>query len=603
MRPLLSLSVSPSCSSKARRRYSASIALDGAIDAAHKHERGGEADGAQHDESGIRGDQHVSEEEGGLEEAKHAAAAKVVEEAVGVDEEARRAAREEGSPPPAVVLDGELEVGEGDGDEGGDDDEHEKGDEQDAVERVELVAPDGREDVVQLDVDGREGEEARHEDLARALPVPDGGRDLARDLVSAARRVEVAALGRVPSEDASDDGQRQRDERPDDQDDQDRPEGERGLRPVPDGHRVEKDKHQEQRHREERRREDESQRPPPLRPDQPAVEVRRHEARRARGEGVQHDRGGVHGSSVARVEEVHHREQEQEDDERKELRARADKRAEAGKRGRQPEDISVHELPPRLLLLLPLEVRLLHVARHVVLEDAHQDNGEEAGEEEDEDEGVDDREPVDLEGLRQEGVLRVPPHPLGVGDVRLDPADRVGEVDLVAVLGGEVETLQRIRRHVDLDDCLAVVGDREVEVREEKVAGRVVDGPREVDALGLELADVAPDGQLVEHELEVVVVEDCGLEAGGVVSAERGFAEGPRGDVLEEADLVERLRRAVALHQRTKVLSAVFQLLRRAVRQLVVVVHLVRVCKRADLVCIEHDLRALLVAGLGSRRR
>ena len=53
MRPLLSLSVSPSCSSKARRRYSASIALDGAIDAAHKHERGGEADGAQHDESGI----------------------------------------------------------------------------------------------------------------------------------------------------------------------------------------------------------------------------------------------------------------------------------------------------------------------------------------------------------------------------------------------------------------------------------------------------------------------------------------------------------------------------------------------------------------------
>mmetsp|Transcript_24682 Transcript_24682/g.83246 ORF Transcript_24682/g.83246 Transcript_24682/m.83246 type:complete len:205 (-) Transcript_24682:821-1435(-) len=192
---------------------------------------------------GARGDQHVSEEEGGLEEAKHAAAAKVVEEAVGVDEEARRTTREEGSPPPAVVLDGELEVSEGDGDEGGDDDEHEKGDEQDAVERVELVAPYGREDVVQLDVDGREGEEARHEDLARALPVPDGGRDLARDLVCAARRVEVAALGCVPAEDASDDGQRQRDERPDDQDDQDRPEGERGLRAVPDGHRVEKDKH------------------------------------------------------------------------------------------------------------------------------------------------------------------------------------------------------------------------------------------------------------------------------------------------------------------------------------------------------------------------
>ena len=40
-------------------------------------------------------------------------ALEVVEEAVGVDEEACRAAREERAPPPSVVLDGELEVGEG----------------------------------------------------------------------------------------------------------------------------------------------------------------------------------------------------------------------------------------------------------------------------------------------------------------------------------------------------------------------------------------------------------------------------------------------------------------------------------------------------------
>ena len=48
-----------------------------------------------------------------LHEAKHAGALEVVEEAVGVDEEACRAAREERAPPPSVVLDGELEVGEG----------------------------------------------------------------------------------------------------------------------------------------------------------------------------------------------------------------------------------------------------------------------------------------------------------------------------------------------------------------------------------------------------------------------------------------------------------------------------------------------------------
>ena len=56
-----------------------------------------------------------------------------------------------------MILDGELEVGEGDRDEGGDDDEHEEGDEEDAIERVELVAPHGCEDVVQLDVDRAEG--------------------------------------------------------------------------------------------------------------------------------------------------------------------------------------------------------------------------------------------------------------------------------------------------------------------------------------------------------------------------------------------------------------------------------------------------------------
>ena len=53
------------------------------------------------------------------------------------------------------------------------------------------------------------------------------------------------------------------------------------------------------------------------------------------------------------------------------------------------------ELPPALLLHDVVLVHL-HVPREVVLEHAHQDDGEEGGEEEDEHEGVDDGEPVDL---------------------------------------------------------------------------------------------------------------------------------------------------------------------------------------------------------------
>lgn len=53
-----------------------------------------------------------------------------------------------------VVLDGELEVGERDGDERRHDGEDAKDDKEDAIQRVQLVAPNGGEDVVQLDRDG-----------------------------------------------------------------------------------------------------------------------------------------------------------------------------------------------------------------------------------------------------------------------------------------------------------------------------------------------------------------------------------------------------------------------------------------------------------------
>ena len=59
-----------------------------------------------------------------------------------------------------MILHSQLEVGEGNGDEGCDNDEDDEDDEEDGVDGVDLVAPHAGKDVVQLYVDGAERQEA-----------------------------------------------------------------------------------------------------------------------------------------------------------------------------------------------------------------------------------------------------------------------------------------------------------------------------------------------------------------------------------------------------------------------------------------------------------
>jgi 2-polyprenyl-6-methoxyphenol hydroxylase-like FAD-dependent oxidoreductase len=94
-------------------------------------------------------------------------------------------------PPPAVVLRRELEIRQPDRNKGGDDDEDDKHDEQDAVDRVDLVPPHAGEDVVQLDVDGAEGQEPGHDGLRDDVAVPGQGGDLPRELAGVARGRKV----------------------------------------------------------------------------------------------------------------------------------------------------------------------------------------------------------------------------------------------------------------------------------------------------------------------------------------------------------------------------------------------------------------------------
>ena len=59
-----------------------------------------------------------------------------------------------------MIFNGQLEVCQGNGNEGCDDDEDDEDNEEDGVDGVDFVAPHAGKNVVQLDVDGAERQEA-----------------------------------------------------------------------------------------------------------------------------------------------------------------------------------------------------------------------------------------------------------------------------------------------------------------------------------------------------------------------------------------------------------------------------------------------------------
>lgn len=127
--------------------------------------RGGEAAGAHGESEAVADECRVNEEEAGLECARHLAVC-VEQNAVGVDVDSHRPSGDEGSPPPSIIFGVEMKVSKEDGEGGSEHEEEEERDKQNAVERVYAgVGPDGLEDVVELEVDGEEGEEAREGDL------------------------------------------------------------------------------------------------------------------------------------------------------------------------------------------------------------------------------------------------------------------------------------------------------------------------------------------------------------------------------------------------------------------------------------------------------
>jgi hypothetical protein len=199
----------PSTPTASHRFIPPLVRLDRAVDVVHKCERTVEPHEAEHNEERVGDHGHVAEVEGELQHAVHVGAVVEVVERVDEDEQTRSAAVDEGRPPPAVVLAGQLEVQQRDRDERGHHHQQDERDEQDAEEGVDLVAPNRREDVVQLDVDRREGQEASHEQLGERVPVPRGDLgNLAGYLVGAAGGLELLG-GDVAAHDGAQNGERE----------------------------------------------------------------------------------------------------------------------------------------------------------------------------------------------------------------------------------------------------------------------------------------------------------------------------------------------------------------------------------------------------------
>mmetsp|Transcript_3028 Transcript_3028/g.4854 ORF Transcript_3028/g.4854 Transcript_3028/m.4854 type:complete len:310 (-) Transcript_3028:540-1469(-) len=217
--------------------HPSSVHLDDPVDVAHEAHGAGEANGTQHERECVADQGHVAEVEAALQHAVHVRAVVVVEERVRVDERPAGAPAEERAPPPPVILQRQLEVDQRHSDEAGDHQQQQEGQEEDPEERVDLVAPDGGENVVQLDVDGREGQKAGHEHLGGWLPVPgDVGGDLAWHLVRPAGGLQHR--GGVPPNDAAQHMQRERDQQPHAHDGHDGVPGQGGRGGGRPGHRV-----------------------------------------------------------------------------------------------------------------------------------------------------------------------------------------------------------------------------------------------------------------------------------------------------------------------------------------------------------------------------
>mmetsp|Transcript_116135 Transcript_116135/g.329135 ORF Transcript_116135/g.329135 Transcript_116135/m.329135 type:complete len:517 (-) Transcript_116135:424-1974(-) len=495
-----------------------SVDLDRPVDRPDEVEGGAEADRPCEEGEGGRHREHIAKIEQGPYVMVHLQPRDKVEDGVEEDVQRRRCTSEERTPPPVVVLVGELEVRQCDGNLRAGDDEDQDHEHQETEKVVELVLPEGGHDEEELREDGAERQDPPHERGEDPPDVPGLRRDLPRDLVRAHRQGDRLLL---VAEEGPEEDEGHRDAEPEHQEREHRGEGHRPGGLLPPDQEVQDEEDGEDEARVEHRRHEGHQRPALAAEE--LVEARLHVAREDAHEGEEEHHGLQQAAPVRRREEAQEREDQGHDGHPEDLHAGAHGGEQEPRVGRPPEDVPVHELPARLLGRL-LRGGELVVPRDVAVQRAQEDHGHHAGEEEHDQEGVQDGEPVDLPARHLEVVVPAggpavralgPLHVVRVGDLVVHVEVEEGARGAVlAHLGGPPVALgARLRDavglHLEPDDPvpLVLVGARVVLQVQLDVVVHVV------PAVPLEA-----DGEAVHvHELVAVGLPDIARRCGQVV--------------------------------------------------------------------------------------
>lgn len=91
-----------------------------------------------------------------------------------------------------MIFSSKLKVSQSHSNKRSDNQQNDKDDEKDAVDGVNPVAPHTGKNVVQLNVNGTEGEKSSHCHLGNSTPVPRQRRNLSGILCSAARGLKLS---------------------------------------------------------------------------------------------------------------------------------------------------------------------------------------------------------------------------------------------------------------------------------------------------------------------------------------------------------------------------------------------------------------------------
>jgi len=407
-----------------------------------------------------------------------------------------------------------------------------------------LVTPNGDEDIVQLDVDGGEGEEASDEELDRESGVPLRSRDLTDGELGLGGRIEVTSVALTSDGTGKSEGEGNQEIHGEES--YDGAEGKSSSGFVHDGDGVEEGPDDEERTDEESDTDQDVVNP--VLAAELLVPHTTGEASEKSSQGVDDDEGGVSSTTTIRIEGTNNSKSEHADKDEENLNTTSKNGTEEFEVRREAEDITMKTLPSRFLIarfFFKLSQTL-----EVTIEHAKNNKDAETSQENNENTSVDDGEPlnikfssVDFSGVVGRSIFEF--------NLSLFPVSGVGKGNLDAgggVAGSrELDTTGGIRIDGSFNNAINVVRKLEVEssVEEHVTVGAV-------------FTDVTTELNTIIVHCEVVFVLDGVTELLDIFRLESLNAKNFELSVSAETNVIIAVNLAAALEDFTKSLGFVF---------------------------------------------